>query len=215
MKPAETKTRTTITIARQMGSGGSYIGQFIAQRLKLKYVDREVLHLAAQALGVEEIAVEANRERLASTWEKILSGLTFLTPESRYIPPPVRAFSDKELFQKQVEIVKQIAARENALIVGYGGALVLPCHPRMINLYFHAPLRLRIKRVMDIYHVKDADGARQMVEESDEMRRRYFKQMTGRDWACADNYHLCLDTSLFPLQDLSERLIRFIENKLG
>jgi cytidylate kinase len=209
------KTRTTITIARQMGSGGSYVGQIIAQRLGLKYVDREVLHLAAQALGVEEIAVEANSERLSSLWEKIFGGLTFLTPESRYIPPPVRTFSDKALFQKQVEAVTLIAARENALIVGYGGALVLPCHSRMVNLYFHAPLKQRIKRLMEIYNLNDSEEARQMIEESDEMRRKYFTQMTGRDWACADNYHLCVDTSLLPLQDLSERLIRFIENKLG
>jgi cytidylate kinase len=208
------KTRTTITIARQMGSGGSYVGQIIAQRLKLRYVDREVLNLAAQALGVEEIAVEANSERLVSLWEKIFGGLTFLTPESRYIPPPVRTFSDKELFQKQVEAIKLIAARENAVIVGYGGALVLPCHSRMVNLYFHAPLRHRIKRVLEIYNLNDAEEARQMIEESDEMRRKYFTQMTGRDWACADNYHLCVDTSLLPLQDLSEKLVRFIENRL-
>jgi cytidylate kinase len=198
-----------------MGSGGSYVGQIIAQHLRLRYIDREVLNLAAQALGVEEIVVEASSERLTSIWEKIFSGLTFLTPESPYTPPPVHTFSDKELFQKQVEALKLIAARENAVIVGYGGALVLPCHPRMINLYFHAPLNRRIKRVMDIYNLKDIKVARKMIEESDEMRRRYFTQMTGRDWACADNYHLCLDTSLFSLQILSERLIRFIENKLG
>ncbi|HEY0407952.1 MAG TPA: cytidylate kinase-like family protein [Pyrinomonadaceae bacterium] len=209
------KTRTTITIARQMGSGGSYVGQLIAQRLRLRYVDQEVLHLAAQALGVEEIAVEASSERLASIWEKIFGGLTFLTPESRYIPPPVRTFSDKELFQKKVEALKLIAARENAVIVGYGGALVLPCHPRMVNLYFHAPLKWRIKRVMEIYNLTDAEGARRMIEDSDEMRSRYFNQMTGRDWACADNYHLCIDTSILPLEDLSERLILFIQNKLG
>src|SRR5438045_3187353 len=93
----------TITIARQMGSGGSYLGQVIAQRLNLRYVDREVLYVAAQSLGVEETAVAASSERLRSFWDRILDGLKILPPESPYTPPPVRRFSDEELFEKQVE----------------------------------------------------------------------------------------------------------------
>src|SRR5260370_35194401 len=51
--------RTTITISRQMGAGGSYIGQIIAKQLGLKYVDREVLHLAAQEFGCDQETIEA------------------------------------------------------------------------------------------------------------------------------------------------------------
>jgi len=46
------------------------------------------------------------------------------------------------------------------------------------------------------------------------MRQRFFERMTNLDWTCADNYHLCIDTSIYPLPDLAERLVRFIEHKL-
>lgn len=207
--------RTTITIARQMGCGGAFIGQIIAQRLGLRYVDREVLHIAAQALGVEAAAVEASREKLTSFWEKLFGGLTFLAPDSTYTPPPVRNFSDEELFQKQVAALKLIAASENCVIVGYGAALVLPRHKRMVNLYFHAPLKFRMRRVMEVYHLKEISEAGRLIKESDEKRRRYFAQMTEADWTCADNYHLCIDTSIYPLPELAERLVLFIERKLG
>jgi cytidylate kinase len=206
---------TTITIARQMGCGGAYIGQVIARRLGLRYVDREVLHLAAQSLGVEEAAVEASTEKLTSFWEKLFGGLTVLPPESSYTPPPVRTFTDEELFQRQVEALKFIAAREDCVIVGYGGAFVLPHHGRTVNLYFHAPLKFRMRRLIEIYSLAGAHEARQMIEESDEMRKRYFARMTDLDWTCADNYHLCIDTSIYPLPELAERLIRFVERKLG
>lgn len=208
-------SRTTITIARQMGCGGAYVGQVIARRLKLRYVDREVLRLAAQSLGVEEADVEANRERLMGMWEKIFGGLSFLSPEALYTPPPVRAFSDEELFRRQVEALKLIAAREDCVILGWGGAFVLPPSPRMVNLYFHAPLGFRIKRVMEIYQLSDAEEARRMIDESDAMRRKYFAQMTDKDWSCANNYHLSVDASLFSLDDLAERLLRFIEHKFS
>lgn len=211
----KTSQRTTITIARQMGCGGAYVGQIIAQRLGLRYIDREVLHLAAQALGVEAAAVEASSEKLTSFWEKFFGGLTFLTPESSYTPPPARTFTDEELFQRKVEALKLIAAREDCVIVGYGSAFVLPHHGRMVNLYFHAPLKFRIRRLMKIYNLSEVHEAAQMIAESDEMRHRYFTQMTDKDWTCADNYHLCIDTSIYPLPELAERLIRFIEQKLG
>lgn len=208
--------RTTITIARQMGSGGAYVGQIIAQRFKLKYIDREVLSLAAESLGVDEAAVEASRERLTSFWERIFGGLTFLPPDGPYNPPPLmRTYSDDELFRRFAEALRLIAEREDCVIIGWGGAYILPCHARMINIYFHAPLKYRIKRVAKLYKLADLETAGRMVADSDQMRRKYFSQMTGRDWACADNYHLCLDTSLFPLPELADRLTRFIARRLG
>lgn len=207
--------RTTITIARQMGCGGAYVGQTIARRLGLRYVDREVLHMAAQALDVEAAAVEASDEKLTSLWERLLGGLSFLPPESPYTPPPARAFTDEELFRRKVEALKQIAAREDSVVVGYGGNFVLPRHGRAVNLYFHAPLKFRVRRVTEIYKLSGPREAGRMIEESDEMRRRYYARMTDVDWTCANHYHLCIDTSIYPLPELAERLIRFVERKLG
>ncbi len=209
-------TRTTITIARQMGCGGAYVGQIIAAHFGLKYVDREVLRLAAQALGVAESTVEANCERVSTFWERIFGGLTFGAPDTTYVPPPLlRSFSDEELFERQVEALKLIAQQEDCVIIGWGGAFVLPSHPRMVNLYFHAPLRFRIRRLMEIYHLADRRQAVQMIERSDAMRKKYFAQMTGKDWTCADNYHLSIDTSIFPLPELAGKLINFIERKIN
>ena len=74
--------KTTITISRQMGAGGSYIGQQIAKRLGLKYIDREVLHLAAQEFGCDEETIAARSERVSSFWERVLGGLSFGVPEA-------------------------------------------------------------------------------------------------------------------------------------
>ncbi len=208
------ESRTTVTIARRMGSGGAYVGRVIAERLNLRYVDREVLQLAADRLGVDCAALEPNRERVASFWERFFGSLSFGPPEGTYAPPPVQAYSDKALFECQSGILRELAAHNDCVIVGYGAAYVLPRHARMVNIFFHAPLSFRVRRVAEIYKSDEA-RARQMVEESDRVRARYFKEMTGRDWACADNYHLCVDTSMSPLTELSERLVRFVERRLG
>ena len=209
------KAQTTVTIARRMGSGGSYVGQGIAQRLGLRYIDREVLHLCAESLGVDASSLEPNCERVSSFWERLFGGLTFGPPESPYAPPPLRNYTDRDLFERQVEILREIAAAEDCVIVGYGGAYVLPRHPRMVNFYFHAPLKFRVRRVMELYKIIDRKRAMQLIADSDVTRQRYFKQMIGRDWACADNYHVCVDTSMLPLPELVDRLVHFIGRRLG
>jgi cytidylate kinase len=208
------ESRTTVTIARRMGSGGTYIGRHIAERLGLRYVDREVLQLAAERLGVECSALEPNRERVAGFWERFLGSLSFGPPEGTYTPPPVHGYSDRALFECQTGILRELAARDNCLIVGYGAAYVLPRHAHMVNIFFHAPMPFRVRRVMEIYGMDEKGSARRTVEESDRLRARYFREMTGRDWACADNYHLCVDTSMSPLPELAERLVLFVERRL-
>ncbi|MBV9927339.1 MAG: cytidylate kinase-like family protein [Acidobacteria bacterium] len=205
--------RTTVTIARRMGSGGTYIGRVIAERLGLRYVDREVLQIAAERLGVECSALEPNRERVAGFWERFLGSLSFGPPEGTYAPPPVLTYSDRALFECQTGILREVAARDDCVIVGYGAAYVLPRHARMVNIFFHAPKAYRVRRVMELYDLEN-ERARGMVEESDRLRARYFQEMTGRDWSCADNYHLAVDTSMSPLPELAERLVLFVERRL-
>jgi cytidylate kinase len=208
------RPRTTITIARRMGSGGAYVGRVLAERLGLRYVDREVLHRAAETLGVEEAALEQSHERVSTFWERFFGSLSFGPPDGPYSPPPIR-YNDRALFECQTGILRDIAASEDCLIVGYGAAYVLRRHTRMVNFFFHAPLAFRVRRVTEIYKLEDAERAREMVEESDRLRARYFKEMTGRDWACADNYHLSVDTSMGPLPGLADGLARFVERRLG
>jgi cytidylate kinase len=205
--------RTTITISRQLGCGGSYIGQVIATRLGVKYVDREVLRLAAQEFGCDEEAVAARRERIASFWERIFGGLTFGTPDAPYTPPPLRNFTDRELFEKQTEILKRIAHNNDCVVAGWAGVYVLPRHAGSFSVFCHAPQSFRVKRFMELYKSHTREEARAILVESDEMRKQYFLAMTGHDWARAENYDLSINTGLYPLDDIAELIIQLAERR--
>jgi CMP/dCMP kinase len=206
-------TRTTITISRQMGTGGSYVGQLIAQRLGIKYVDREVLHQAAEEFGCDEETVAARSERITTFWERILGGLALGGVDSRYNPPPLRTFTDRELFEKQKEILKRIAAKHDCVVVGWAGVFLVPRHRGMFTAFCHAPRSFRIKRLMSIYQDLSAEKARELIVESDRTRELYFNEMTDHDWACARNYHLAVDTSRQPLEEIADLIIKLSERQ--
>lgn len=199
--------KTTITISRQMGSGGSYVGQLIARRLGLKYIDREVLHLAAKEFGCDEETIAARSERVSSFWERVLGGLSFGAPEAAYNPPPLGNFSDRELFEKQTQILKRIASQEDCVVVGWAGVFMLPRHRGMFSVFCHAPKSFRVKRIMNVYQNLNEEKARGLIAESDRTREIYFNEMTGHDWTCAKNYNLSIDTSLQPLEEIADLII--------
>jgi cytidylate kinase len=205
--------RKTITISRQMGAGGSYIGQLIATRLGLKYVDREVLHLAAEEFGGDAETVEARSERISSFWERVLGGLTFGAPDSRYNPPPLRNFSDRKLFEKQINILKRIANKHDCVVVGWAGVFLLPRHRGKFSVFCHAPKSFRVKRLMSIYPDLTEEKARLLITESDRTREIYFNEMTSHDWTCAKNYNLSIDTSLMPLEETADLIIKLSERQ--
>jgi cytidylate kinase len=207
--------RKTITISRQMGTGGSYIGQLIATHLGLKYVDREVLHLAAQEFGCDEETVAARSEKISSFWERILGGLSLGGADTHYNPPPLRSFTDRELFEKQVEILKRIATKHDCVVVGWAGVFLLPRHRGTFSVFCHAPKSFRVKRLMNIYSDLTDEKARLLITESDRTREIYFNEMTDHDWTCARNYNLSLDTSRMPLDEIAELIIKLSERQGG
>jgi cytidylate kinase len=172
-----------------------------------------VLHLAAQEFGCDDETVASRAERVSSFWERILGGLTFGTPDSHYNPPPLRTFSDQQLFQKQTEILQRIASKHDCIVIGWAGVYVLPRHPAMFNIFCHAPISFRTRRVMELYKDLNPAKARERIRESDEMREKYFAEMTNHEWTCARNYHLSIDTSLLPLDETAQTIIAILKRK--
>jgi cytidylate kinase len=65
---------------------------------------------------------------------------------------------------------------------------------------------------MEVYG-KTKEEARALIEESDATRQRYFELMTGHDWNCAEDYHLSIDTSLLPLEEIAAMVIELAKRK--
>lgn len=45
------------------------------------------------------------------------------------------------------------------------------------------------------------------------MRERYFAEMTNHEWTCANNYHLSIDTSLMPLDEIAQTIMTIMKRK--
>jgi len=194
-----------ITISRQLGCGGGCIAQRLANRLGYKYLDREILQRAAEALGDDVAMLEPCDERISPLWTSLLN--TFVVssvPEVLYLPQN-RLPTDRELFSAESTVIRQVAAQESCIIVGRGGFHLLQDHPHHLAIALWAPLAWRVARVVAIYHISETE-ARQMLSESDHNRSCFIRTMTGQAWMDMRLFHLCLNTGALGLE-LAESIL--------
>jgi cytidylate kinase len=193
-----------ITISRQLGSGGAFLGRKLATELEIAYADREILERAAEALQVRAEEIEQRDERAPSLMESVFQSFAFGAPEVNYVPP-LSVPSYEELKLAETTVIREIAAIHSAVIVGRGGFHFLKGHSRHLSVFLHADIEFRLRRVQDLYSLT-ANEALRAIQESDMARSRYLRELTGRTWTDMAQYDICLCTSSLGLM-LTERIL--------
>ncbi len=196
-----------IAISRQLGSGGSYIGRLVAQRLGCRYADREIFRQACAVLGVPEKETRDPEDRLDRMWEEILKVFALAGPESIYAPAPVPIINDRNLFEAEAAILKKMAGERSCVVLGKGAAHILKGHPGLLRVFLQAPMEFRTARLMRVSGISTPEEARTRIEASDENRRRFHGSMAGVDWTDARNYDLCVNTGAVDLLDVREMIV--------
>jgi CMP/dCMP kinase len=202
-----------ISISRQLGSGGAYVGQQLASKLNVKYVDREIINKAAQQLQVSEKDIETRDETTTPLWKSILLSSPYINP-TLYVPPPISEPSDKELYQTESEIIEDISRNFSAVVVGRGGSYVLRDYSRHLSVFLHADIPFRMQRVQKMHNISEEKAAK-VIESSDKARAVYLKAVTGADWTDARQYHLSIDTGVTGVEGAIEIILTNFRIRFG
>ena len=199
-------SRLIVAISHQMGSGGGYVGQALAGALGIRYADRDILEQAALTLGKDERDLEGLEERVAGLWGRVAAILALGAPEAPYVVPSVLSLEEDDLFLVESQIIREIASREDAVIVGRGASWLLRDHPGVLTVFLHAPEEWRAAEMMRRRKLPDVAQALELVRESDQQRRRFIESLRGGTWIDPSCYHLCIDTAAVGLDGTVELL---------
>jgi cytidylate kinase len=203
------KSSIAIAISRQMGSGGSYIGYVAAKEFSFKYANPEILRKAAERLHIGTALPEDYENRSASLFEKYLRLYSSGMPENAYsqiMKPPLY---EKDLFDVECAIVKEIIDRHDAVIVGRAGFCIPRDRPGVIRVFVYASPEFRISRVAQAQHLIVSE-ARAKVEQADKMQTRFVREILRVEWTDARNYDLCIDAPAVGLSEALEMIRRLI-----
>lgn len=192
---------TIITISRQIGSGGAYIGQKLAKKLDIGYVDREIIAQAAKAFSIQEDDLESIDEKTPSFWQSFFQS-TICSPDV-YLPPQLFVPTEEAIFKVESEIIQSIAKNRSAVIIGRCGSHILRDNPNHLSVFLYADTKFRKKRIEELYKVSGKE-AEKMIEQSDGERARYHQLLVEKTWSDATQYDLCINTSKIGIDNTIE-----------
>jgi uncharacterized protein len=178
---------SVITIGRQYGSGGSELGQILADKLGYAFYDKEIIEMTAGTTGYSSNYVGEHQESLTNS-------LLYDLVNHMYTFPETESPKDK-IFDAQSKVIREIAAKGHCVIVGRCADQILKDRTDCLNVFLHAPLTNRIKRVMSKKNLTEKE-AKNLILKEERRRADNYHYYTRQIWGASANYHLSLDTSL-------------------
>ena len=174
-----------ITISREFGSGGRFIGEEVAKKLGIAYYDKNIIGQIAEKSGLSPEYIQENAE---------------LSPKKGLF---AYAFSGRDITGKSVEdmvyevqrnIILELAEKEPCVIIGRNADYIMKDRDDVLNVFIHGDMPEKIKRITGLYNVKEKEAVKMMAD-TDKRRRTNYNFYTDQNWGKASNYTLCLNSS--------------------
>ena len=201
-----------ITIERQYGSGGRLTGKRLAEELGIHFYDEEILKMTSETSAIGEQYFRLADERAGNNL--LYRIVTSMKPE---LTEPDKAgpniTSPDNLFRFQSSVIRGLAASETCIIVGRCGNYVLQDQmDNLVRVFVYADTVTRIRRVMDVDKVDEAEALRRM-RRIDKERTEYHRYFTGREWMDMENYDLPINASRIDYDQMIQLIKDYLKLK--
>ena len=174
-----------ITISREFGSGGRYIGEQLAEKLKIAFYDKDIISKVAEETGLNEEFVKEAGEY--SPFKSIFS-YGFVSRDAD------GSSMEDIVFNAQRKIILELAEKGPCVIVGRCADHILADRDDCLNVFINGSEEDKIKRIMKYKGVADIE-ARRLMKDTDKRRRINYNYYTDRQWGKPQNYDVCLNST--------------------
>ena len=174
-----------ITISREFGSGGRFIGEEVAKKLGIAYYDKNVINEIAEESGLSPEYIQENAE---------------LSPKKGLF---AYAFAGRDITGKSVEdmvhkaqrrVILDLTEKESCVIIGRNADYILKDRNDVLNVFIHGDMPEKIQRITRLYNVGEQEAVKMMAD-TDKRRMANYNFYTEQNWGKASNYTLCLNSS--------------------
>lgn len=191
IKQVNSERKIIVTISREYGSGGRYVGKLLAEKLGINFYDKELIHLAAIESGLSEKYIEENDQKKKANYE---------------------SNNDDRLFIAETKIIKKIAKNESCVIVGRCADYILKDNKNTLKVFLYSDDDSKVKRAIKYYNL-DKEKALKTINKINKERARHYKFYTNRDWYNINNYDLMINVDKKGVEATSEYIKEIIEKE--
>lgn len=198
-----------ITIGREFGSGGKYIGEELAKRLHIKCYDKELLQVVSEKENVDIHLLEKTDETNKGSFWYTMASASFLASDS------VNSFSalpmNEQIFLKETKVIQELAKKESCVIIGRCSNIILKYEPNVKNIFVYASnMDFKIKRKVEFAGLS-AKEASKAIMKKDKERATYYNYFTNEKWGAKEGYDLLIDTSKIGVENAINLIETYIK----
>ena len=174
-----------ITISREFGSGGRFIGEEVAKKLGIAYYDKNIINQIAEESGLSPDYIQESAELSPK------KGLFAYAFAGRDITG--KSLEDM-VYEAQRKVILELSDKESCVIIGRNADFILKDRDDVLNVFIHGNMPEKIQRISRLYHVNEQEAVK-LIEDTDKRRMTNYNFYTGKKWGKASNYTLCLNSS--------------------
>ena len=174
-----------ITISREFGSGGRFIGEEVAKKLGITYYDKNIISEIAEKSGLSPEYIQESAELSPK------KGLFAYALAGRDITG--KSVEDM-VYEAQRKVILELAEKESCVIIGRNADFILRDWNDALNVFIHGDMLEKIQRISQLYRVTEQEAVKMMAD-TDKRRMTNYNFYTDQKWGKASNYTLCLNSS--------------------
>lgn len=178
-------TNYVITIGREYGSGGRYVGKLLAEKLNIPVYDKELIILNSEESGLSKEYIKEIEEK-----------------KSFYQ-------NDNMLFEANTKVINNLA-KKPCVIIGRCSDYILKDNNNVIKVFLYSSEEDKIKRGITYYHLTEKN-AKKTINKINKDRKKYYESYTGMTWGT--NYDISLNVDSLGVDATVDILIDYINKK--
>lgn len=186
--------KVVITISREYGSGGRYVGKLLAEDLGVKFYDKELISLISKKTGLSSNYVEENDQKLVS---------------AKFVDN-----NDDKIFIAEERVIKNLAKKESCVIVGRCADFILKDNKNVIKVFLYSDEKSKENRVIKYYNVP-SNKAHSLINKVNKERKKHYKYYTNQNWDDMNNYDLALNVDSIGIKNCVTLIENYIKSKTG
>ena len=199
-----------ITVSRQFGAGGLTLSQNLAKKLDYTFIDNELIQLVAEKAQVSKDWVHSVEKEAGGKLHQFINRLMPKGVVGRILDDQ-RGYIDEDIYIDLLkQIIRQLAAEGNCIILGRGGQYILKDHPDAFHVLLIAEREYRLRFIEAKYKLK-RQVAEQVITTEDRRRINLYRKFDKSDYDLPGHYHLTLNMSKLSLDTATQLVSQLID----
>ena len=181
-----------VTIGREYGSGGHYVGKLLAKKLGVNFYDKNIISLVSKESGLSKNYIASNEESLNN---------------AKY-----ESNNDNLIFIAESKVIKKIAKSESCVIVGRCADYILDDYKDVLKVFLYSDETSKINRCVKYYGISK-NKALNEIKKIDKERSKHYNFYTNKEWGNVSNYDLLINVDKYGVECTANLIYSYIINK--